>query len=118
MIGIILTRKELLGTVYGLNGCASKSLSTIKATYALGKIKKKAIPELEEIEAARLALMEKHKDATDGGKDIEAEYTAFLSEPIALSGCRALTLDELEGAGLTVDELASLGPFVTIPAGE
>ena len=56
---------------------------------------------------------------TDGGNIIIVAPAAFsagwqelLAETITLPGCRAVTLDELEGCGATPSELLSAGPFV------
>lgn len=144
-----MTAGELLNASGGLREIGEYSIPSPKASYALTRIKRAANTELQDIETTRVTLCETHAEKDDGGapKTTEggkyvgldgndlfaAAWRAVLDENVTLAGCRALTLDELEGAtkvirfpddpkrvevirGIPSDVLFALGPIVTDPS--
>ena len=126
MSDLTLTARQLMESVPGLQSIGGKTISNIKAAYALAKIKRAVSVELTDLEAMRIQLCESHAKQTKDGpaktvdgkyelRDNEAfgaEWDVLLQESVTLVGCRAIRLSELEGAALTADELFQLGPMV------
>lgn len=132
MADLTMTAGELITHAPMLGRISTREFENPKASYAITKCIRKAHPELQELEAQRLALCERHaqKDESGGpvkqtddttGREVyvfvdpEAfakDWSAITSEPVTLSGCRAITVDETQGARFTPEEFALLGPFV------
>lgn len=131
MADLILTARELQSAVFGLKGVGDREFKSPKGSYAITKIKRQANAALSDLEATRIALCTRHAKKDDAGQPVkvkseqgvesfvfadpaafDADWKATLDEPVTLSGCRALTLDEFDGTGVTPDELLSLGPLV------
>lgn len=121
-----MTVGELLTAVPGLQAIGAVEIPSVIASYAIAKAKKKATGELETIEAARVALCERHAQRNAEGvitrvdgqyqfvdpAAFQAQWQALLAESITLPGVRAVTVTELAGATVSPDVLFSLGPFV------
>lgn len=127
MADLTLTLGELAQAVPGLQAIGAKGMSSIRAAFAIAKIKRVGNEELKDLETARTALCEQYAvrgedgkpaRAENGGYDIgdrvafDAGWRAILEEPVTLPGCRAIRLSELEGVPLSPDELFSLWPLV------
>lgn len=109
-----VTRRELVEAAPAVQAISTFTIPQIRAVAALATLKRKAAGYLEDIEAARKALCEKHvmRDAKgepqylpdksyDMGTNLaafQAEWLALLAEPITLTNCRAIKMSEFEGA--------------------
>ena len=127
MADLTLTAGELVDAARALGAIRGRKFNNPKASYALSRIMVKADKELTTLEEQRVKLCEQHAAKDDEGKakkledgrydipDMEAftkDWNAIRSETVMLPGCRPITVDETEGAGLTPDEFKDLGPFV------
>lgn len=133
MPDLMLTNLQLLNALGnaefpgGLLAITKCNLKSIKASYALTKAMRAVEGPAKDIDACRVKLAELHaKLGEDGKPEVEegritladpvafaAGWAELLAEEITLPGVRAVTLDELEGCGVTPQELLSAGPFVT-----
>lgn len=118
---------ELLTARGGLIAIGDVTLPSIAASYALAKAKRKANPELATIEEQRVALCTAHCVRNEDGSAVlseqgeyqfadraafDAAFAELLAQEVTLTGVRAVTVAELEGAAVSPDVLYALGPFV------
>ena len=136
MIDVVATNAEILLALRMFETVGPKKVPNVKANYALTKARRKFGEAAKDLDATRLSLCEqyahKNEDGTakhttvknDLGQDVDGfdledqvgfatAYNALLAISVTVEGVRAVTLDELEGTDLTLDELAGLGPLVT-----
>lgn len=97
------------------------------ASYVLMKIRRKALVEMEVLDAAReklcQELAEKNEDGTPKKSEsgqyqiadwptFGARFNALLQQDVTLTGVRKLRPTEFGAASVTVEELELLGPFL------
>ena len=114
------TNRDLLiatGTVEhpaGIVSISTRSITDIKAAYAITKAIRKAGDALAAVEKDRLALATKLglKPGDPITPDFAEAWEVILNDTVTLEGVRAVTIAELEGSGATPQELLQAGPFV------
>ncbi len=131
MSDITLTAGELRAEFPALMELGNAKVPNAAASYALGKAVRKATPEFQAIEKARIALCEEHAIKDDAGKPVlrtmpdgreafaMADQSAFdaalallLAEPVTLTGVRTVTIAELAGVEVAPNVLGALEHFV------
>ncbi len=111
-----VTVNQLAGSVEPLNQLMSQPMQA-KAAYHLFKIVKQVNAEMEAFDAARRNLIAKYEgkpsedntlfEFPEGNQEkLDAEFAAFLEEPIKFSG--SLSLADLEGARMTAADIVRL----------
>lgn len=111
--GLTVTKKELVEAAPFIQAISTFTVPEIRAVAALATIKRKAAGYLEDIEAARKALVDKHVCKDESGKAMtlpdntydlrdlaafSAEWNALLAETLTLTNCRAIKMSEFAGA--------------------
>ena len=98
------------------------------ASYAIKKLKRKVVEEYADLDAARVALVEKYSQKGEDGKPILTEdgkgvvlldakgfnedFAEILKQPVTISGCRAITITELGDAKISANVLDALDAFI------
>jgi len=98
------------------------------ASYAIKKLKRKAVEEYADLDAARLALVQKYAEKDAAGKAVptedgkgtviadpagfNADFQAILKQSVTLAGCRQIALSELGDVKISANVLDALDAFI------